>query len=32
MASDSADLNIRPSPDQELVNIARYTARYRIES
>ena len=32
MASDSADINIRPSPDQELVNIARYTARYRIES
>lgn len=32
MPSYAADANIRPSPDQELVDIARYAARYRIES
>ena len=32
MASHTADTNIRPPPDKELVEIAHYAARYRIES
>ncbi len=28
----SADTNIHPNPDQELVDIARYAARYNVES
>ncbi len=32
MAAHSADANVRPSPDQELVEIAAYVATRRIES
>jgi 2-methylcitrate dehydratase len=30
--TSATDTNMRPSPDQELVDIAHYVARYRIES
>ncbi len=30
--TSAADSNLRPAPDQELVDIARYVAEYRIES
>ncbi len=32
MASHSADPNIRPSPDQELLDLAQYVVSHRIES